>query len=212
VSDAEGSSTHRRVAAQSANARERLRQWPPWRQHSSSNAAATLACNACGQLNPALLTTLTTGKKRNKANVVTFSNKHNRKWQEPNLQHKKLYWEEGQRWVKLRICTKVGWWVRLGWAWVFLGAFVGSKLRLRGGGHHCASRPTLPPTLACTFATTPNQTTTPNPTGPEDGREERAGRHGRRGGHQPVEAALRGRAPSARRLPRRERGQGARGE
>jgi large subunit ribosomal protein L28 len=47
-----------------------------------------------------------TGKKRNKANVVTFSNKHNRKWQEPNLQHKKVYWEQGQRWVKLRICTK----------------------------------------------------------------------------------------------------------
>jgi hypothetical protein len=48
-----------------------------------------------------------TGKKRNKANVVTFSNKHNRKWQEPNLQYKKVYWEQGQRWVKLRICTKV---------------------------------------------------------------------------------------------------------
>lgn len=38
--------------------------------------------------------------------MVTFSNKHSRKWQEPNLQHKKVYWEEGQRWVKLRICTK----------------------------------------------------------------------------------------------------------
>jgi large subunit ribosomal protein L28 len=38
---------------------------------------------------------------------VTFSNKHNRKWQEPNLQHKKVYWEAGKRWVKLRICTKV---------------------------------------------------------------------------------------------------------
>ncbi|KAI8469197.1 MAG: hypothetical protein J3K34DRAFT_470214 [Monoraphidium minutum] len=45
-------------------------------------------------------------KKRNKANVVTFSNKHSRKWQEPNLQHKKVYWEQGQRWVRLRICTK----------------------------------------------------------------------------------------------------------
>jgi large subunit ribosomal protein L28 len=49
---------------------------------------------------------LAKGKKRNKANVVTFSNKHNRKWQEPNLQHKKVYWEHGQRWVKLKICTK----------------------------------------------------------------------------------------------------------
>jgi large subunit ribosomal protein L28 len=46
------------------------------------------------------------GKKRNKANVVTFSNKHNRKWQEPNLQLKKIFWEQGQRWVKLRISTK----------------------------------------------------------------------------------------------------------
>jgi hypothetical protein len=50
---------------------------------------------------------MTAGKKRNKANVVTFSNKHNRKWQEPNLQHKKIYWEAGKRWVKLRISTTV---------------------------------------------------------------------------------------------------------
>ncbi|GLC41034.1 hypothetical protein PLESTB_000950300 [Pleodorina starrii] len=47
-----------------------------------------------------------TGKKRNKANAVCFSNKKSRKWQEPNLQNKKVFWEEGQRWVKLRICTK----------------------------------------------------------------------------------------------------------
>lgn len=47
-----------------------------------------------------------TGKKRNKANSVCFSNKKSRKWQEPNLQNKKVFWEEGQRWVRLRICTK----------------------------------------------------------------------------------------------------------
>ncbi|GLI66503.1 hypothetical protein VaNZ11_010330 [Volvox africanus] len=47
-----------------------------------------------------------TAKKRNKANAVCFSNKKSRKWQEPNLQNKKVFWEEGQRWVKLRICTK----------------------------------------------------------------------------------------------------------
>ncbi|KAG2502164.1 hypothetical protein HYH03_000651 [Edaphochlamys debaryana] len=47
-----------------------------------------------------------TGKKRNKANAVCFSNKKNRKWQEPNLQNKKVFWEEGQRWVRLRVCTK----------------------------------------------------------------------------------------------------------
>lgn len=47
-----------------------------------------------------------TGKKKNKANSVCFSNKKTRKWQEPNLQEKKVYWEQGQRWVRLRICTK----------------------------------------------------------------------------------------------------------
>jgi len=47
-----------------------------------------------------------TGKKRNKANAVSFSNKKNRKWQEPNLQAKKFYWAHGQRWVSLRVCTK----------------------------------------------------------------------------------------------------------
>jgi large subunit ribosomal protein L28 len=47
-----------------------------------------------------------TGKKRNKANAVCFSNKKNRKWQEPNLQQKKFFWAEGQRWVKLKVCTK----------------------------------------------------------------------------------------------------------
>lgn len=47
-----------------------------------------------------------TGKKKNKANQVCFSNKKTRKWQEPNLQEKKIFWEAGQRWVKLRICTK----------------------------------------------------------------------------------------------------------
>jgi large subunit ribosomal protein L28 len=37
---------------------------------------------------------------------VTFSHKRNKKLQQPNLQYKKVYWPEGQRWVKLRICTK----------------------------------------------------------------------------------------------------------
>jgi large subunit ribosomal protein L28 len=46
------------------------------------------------------------GTKRNKANTVSFSNKKNRKWQEPNLQHKKVYWAAGQRWVSLRLSTR----------------------------------------------------------------------------------------------------------
>jgi ribosomal protein L28 len=37
---------------------------------------------------------------------VCFSNKKTRKWQEPNLQEKKVYWEQGQRWVRLKICTR----------------------------------------------------------------------------------------------------------
>jgi len=43
--------------------------------------------------------------KRNKANNVTFSGKRNRKWQEVNLQSKKVYWPEGQRWVQLKVST-----------------------------------------------------------------------------------------------------------
>ncbi|KAJ9516708.1 hypothetical protein QJQ45_027148 [Haematococcus lacustris] len=47
-----------------------------------------------------------TGVKRNKANSVSFSNKKSRKWQDPNLQHKKVYWAKGQRWVTLKLCTR----------------------------------------------------------------------------------------------------------
>ncbi len=47
-----------------------------------------------------------TGKRANNGYVVTFSHKRNKKLQQVNLQYKKVYWPEGQRWVKLRICTK----------------------------------------------------------------------------------------------------------
>jgi large subunit ribosomal protein L28 len=47
-----------------------------------------------------------TGKKANNGYVVTFSHKRNKKLQQPNLQYKSIYWPEGQRWVKLRVCTK----------------------------------------------------------------------------------------------------------
>merc|ERR1711948_194094 len=47
-----------------------------------------------------------TGQRRNKANKISFSNKKTRKWQEVNLRHKKIYWYEGQRSVKLCISTK----------------------------------------------------------------------------------------------------------
>lgn len=48
-----------------------------------------------------------TGKKANNGYVVTFSHKRNKKLQHINLQEKKVYWPEGSRWVKLRVCTKV---------------------------------------------------------------------------------------------------------
>ena len=44
-----------------------------------------------------------TGKKKNNANRVTFSNKHNQRWQKPNLQTKKLYSKELDRYVKLKV-------------------------------------------------------------------------------------------------------------
>lgn len=47
-----------------------------------------------------------TGKKANNGYVVTFSHKRNKKLQHVNLQYKKIYWPEGQRWVKLRVCTR----------------------------------------------------------------------------------------------------------
>ncbi|KAI7844089.1 hypothetical protein COHA_002230 [Chlorella ohadii] len=47
-----------------------------------------------------------TGKRANNGYVVTFSHKRNKKLQQVNLQYKKVYWPEGQRWVKLRISTK----------------------------------------------------------------------------------------------------------
>ncbi|PSC72464.1 50S ribosomal L28 [Micractinium conductrix] len=47
-----------------------------------------------------------TGKKANNGYNVTFSHKRNKKLQQVNLQYKKVYWPEGQRWVKLRISTK----------------------------------------------------------------------------------------------------------
>lgn len=81
----------------------------------STFSGKNLACKntrVCSTVRPVALTVEAkkvcdlTGKKRNKANAVTFSNKKSRKWQEPNLQEKRVYWEAGQRWVKLTLCTK----------------------------------------------------------------------------------------------------------
>jgi large subunit ribosomal protein L28 len=47
-----------------------------------------------------------TDKKTNRANNVSFSNHKTKKQQFVNLQYKKLWWEAGNRFVKLRLSTK----------------------------------------------------------------------------------------------------------
>ncbi|KAK9834336.1 hypothetical protein WJX81_008157 [Elliptochloris bilobata] len=47
-----------------------------------------------------------TGAKANNGYVVTFSHKRNKKLQEVNLQYKRVYWPEEQRWVRLRISAR----------------------------------------------------------------------------------------------------------
>ncbi|GMH19923.1 hypothetical protein Nepgr_021764 [Nepenthes gracilis] len=47
-----------------------------------------------------------TGKKSNRANKISFSNHKTKKLQFVNLQYKKIWWEAGKRYVKLRLSTK----------------------------------------------------------------------------------------------------------
>lgn len=47
-----------------------------------------------------------TGSRRNKANSVSKSNVHTRKFQLVNLQWRKLWWPEGDKFVRLRISTR----------------------------------------------------------------------------------------------------------
>ncbi|KAH6834641.1 Ribosomal L28 family [Perilla frutescens var. hirtella] len=47
-----------------------------------------------------------TGKKSNKANRVSHSNHKTIRRQFVNLQYKKIWWEAGKRFVKLRLSTK----------------------------------------------------------------------------------------------------------
>ncbi len=44
------------------------------------------------------------GKRRNKANKVSFSNKHHRHFQEPNLQSCRVVMPNGQH-KTIRVCT-----------------------------------------------------------------------------------------------------------
>ena len=47
-----------------------------------------------------------TGKKANNAFSVSHSHRRNKRLQHANLQSKRVWWPEGNRWVKLRLSTK----------------------------------------------------------------------------------------------------------
>jgi large subunit ribosomal protein L28 len=47
-----------------------------------------------------------TGKKANNAFAISHSHRRTKKLQQPNLQWKRIWWAEGNRWVRLRISTK----------------------------------------------------------------------------------------------------------
>ncbi|KAL5702451.1 60S ribosomal protein L28 [Ranunculus cassubicifolius] len=57
---------------------------------------ASLACRVCPL----------TGKKSNNGYKVSFSNHRTKKLQFVNLQYKRIWWEAGKRFVKLRLSTK----------------------------------------------------------------------------------------------------------
>lgn len=47
-----------------------------------------------------------TGKKANNANAISHSHRRTKKLQEANLQWKRIWWPQGNRWVRLRLSTK----------------------------------------------------------------------------------------------------------
>jgi len=47
-----------------------------------------------------------TGKKANNAFAISHSHRRTKKLQEVNLQSKRIWWSQGNRWVKLRLSTK----------------------------------------------------------------------------------------------------------
>ena len=46
-----------------------------------------------------------TGKKANNGYAVSHTHRRTKKLQQVNLQFKKVWWETGKRWVKLRLST-----------------------------------------------------------------------------------------------------------
>ncbi len=47
-----------------------------------------------------------TGKKANNAFAISHSHRRTKRLQQANLQDKRVWWPEGNRWVKLRLSTK----------------------------------------------------------------------------------------------------------
>jgi large subunit ribosomal protein L28 len=47
-----------------------------------------------------------TGKKANNAFAVSHSHRRTKKLQEANLQWKRIWWPQGNRWVRLHLSTK----------------------------------------------------------------------------------------------------------
>ncbi|MEC4886994.1 MAG: 50S ribosomal protein L28 [Scytonema sp. PMC 1070.18] len=47
-----------------------------------------------------------TGKKANNAFAVSHSHRRTKRLQQVNLQNKRIWWEGGKRWVRLRLSTK----------------------------------------------------------------------------------------------------------
>ncbi len=47
-----------------------------------------------------------TGKKANNAFAVSHSHRRTKKMQQVNLQWKRIWWPEGNRWVRLRLSTQ----------------------------------------------------------------------------------------------------------
>ena len=47
-----------------------------------------------------------TGKKANNAYAISHSHRRTKRLQQANLQYKRVWWEEGKRWVRLRLSTK----------------------------------------------------------------------------------------------------------
>ena len=47
-----------------------------------------------------------TGKRANNAYAVSHSHRRTKKLQEVNLQWKRVWWSQGNRWVRLKLSTK----------------------------------------------------------------------------------------------------------